>query len=196
MERSRRFGVKAWHLQLGRREALSQLHSQSSHRYNDSPATLPVLLSLLHDAFGRFPLQPVSEITVPFVFRIPRNRVGGVGFPRYRFFPAFIRSAYAALARFDAASFIARVHLGRLRVRVGVGAASVAGVAVLRRDDPWSASIARVSLSRSVMSKSSMWPVGICKHRNTRVVYNQAITTASGWKFPPWSCGWQRPRGG
>lgn len=65
---------------------------------------------------------------------------------------------------------MAAVHLGRLRVVwFGAGTESVIGIALLRglppREDPCSASIARVSLSRSAMSKASMSFVGIRKHR-------------------------------
>lgn len=50
----------------------------------------------------------------------------------YRFFPVFfIRAAYATFARSDAALRMAAVHLGRLRVWFGVGAASI-GIALLR----------------------------------------------------------------
>jgi hypothetical protein len=58
------------------------------------------------------------------------------------------------------------VHRGRLRVSLGVGVASMVGVAFLRglpprREIPSRTSIAPLSLSRSAISRLSMWSVGI-----------------------------------
>jgi hypothetical protein len=106
---------------------------------HDSRPTLRVLRRLLVGAICRLTLQPVGEILIPAILRIPRDGIGvimvqcfdyeikffvgkvefhiAMGSQRYRFFPAFfIRSAYAAVARTDAARRMAAVHLGRLRV--------------------------------------------------------------------------------
>jgi hypothetical protein len=87
-------------------------------------------------------------------------------FRHYRFFPAFfIRSAYAALARIEAALRIAAVQRGRLRAWFGEGVSSMAGIALLRGlpprevpcppacEVPPSTSIARLSLSRSDINR-------------------------------------------
>jgi hypothetical protein len=82
--------------------------------------------------------------------------------PSYRFLPAFfIRSAYAALARIDAARRMAGVHRGRLRaVWFGVGVVCDAGTAFLGFVTvcgvPCKTAIALFNLSRSAMSNDMM----------------------------------------
>jgi hypothetical protein len=63
---------------------------------------------------GDAPRSPTNSDGSRFGYRFPTTTWDA--FPSYRFFPAFfIRSAYAAVERTDAAFRMAAVHRGRLR---------------------------------------------------------------------------------
>jgi hypothetical protein len=141
-----------------------------------------------------FALKPIGEIAVPRILRVSRDSVsmvvvesfgyeiklvvGNIQFHtvrrRYPFASALRFFAHTAFALRLAAKRIAGVHTTALRaVWSGVGVASVAGVALLGfvtvREVPWSTSIARLSLSRSVISNVKISSTGISCDRNTFV---------------------------